>query len=127
MLPAKLFRGPRKDLFAEARPLAHVGGGCQLEEQADLGTASFPPYPSTAEELPRGMRRSRGGGEAGMRSRDQDEAEGCRDGARLLIRALGDSARGSGSGPRWGRADAGADCKTGGRGGGCGATARPPA
>lgn len=125
VLPAKLFRGPRKDSFAEARPLAHVGGGLQLEEQAELGTASFLPYPSTAEELPRGMRRNRGGGEAERQSRDQEEAEGRRDGARLLIQALGESARGSRSGPQWGRADARSDSKTRGRGGGCGATARP--
>lgn len=61
----------------------------------------FPLYPSTAEELPRGMRQIRGGGEAEMPSRDQDKAAGCRDGARLLIQALGKGARGSGSGPRW--------------------------
>lgn len=69
------------------------------------------------------MRRNRGGGEAEMPSRDQDLAEGHRDRG-LLIQALRESTRGSRSGPRWGRADAGADSKTGGRGGGCGARAR---
>lgn len=44
------------------------------------------------------MRRNRGGGEAEVPSRDQDEAEGCRDGARLRIRALGGERAGQ---PLW--------------------------
>lgn len=43
VLPEKLFRALRKDSFAVARPLAHVGGGRQREGPADLFTDSFPP------------------------------------------------------------------------------------